>query len=310
MLQSIGSPNPPPSYVQTFLGTGTSQWYPFMTPQGARMVHILAVGGGGGGSNGFAAAASTQAPGGGGGGSGGIVSLLVPATFLPQIMYVQPGAGGAVAGDGGHSYVCIFPRSTNAGEIIVQSETVAAKGSANATSIAAGTAGAGGTISTIGLGYNSQAGLWQAYAGVAGVAGGTASGGTGNSITPATFVTGGAGGGSTSTSVAFAGGAINASGINLGLAGGALGTGTNTAGNGQSGTDVVSVDIPSEPLALMLYGGSGGGSNRGTTSIGGNGGNGAPGCGGGGGGGASGATSPVAGSGGLGGPGFVRIMCW
>jgi len=91
-------------------------WEVWEKPRGINMIQITCIGGGGGGG---ASNNSTTARGGGAGGSsGGFTSLLIPAIFLPDVLYVSAGDGGAggaagnPAGLGGFgigSYVSVAP---------------------------------------------------------------------------------------------------------------------------------------------------------------------------------------------------------
>ena len=75
--------------------TGTADWFEWVKPRGVQTVNILAIGGGGGGGGGSTNSTGTVRGGGGGGGTGGMVRVTgIPAMFLPDVLYVQPGIGG------------------------------------------------------------------------------------------------------------------------------------------------------------------------------------------------------------------------
>lgn len=88
---SFGLPPVFKADVQVFrpLGTNTnSTWQKWYKPRGVSMVYMFTIGGGGGGGGGFSRA-SGAAGGGGGGGSASSASLLIPAFFVPDILYVS-----------------------------------------------------------------------------------------------------------------------------------------------------------------------------------------------------------------------------
>ena len=307
--------NTPGADIQTFYGDATatlSQWQTWRKPRGAKMVYILGVGGGGSGGTGVNT--GTTSGGGAGGVSGAQSSLLIPAMLIPDMLYIQAGAGGqgpttsAAAGVAGQpTYVAIEPDSTLTANMTllyalggtVTSGTVAT----TTTGGAAGTAPIAATIANMPL---AGRGFYSLVAGFAGTAGGS-------STTPGTaltlpaagqMVTGGTGGGGCNSTTGSAGGAFNAVTGSLGqdffpaIAGG-LASVTSTPGT--NGGSFVSKNF------IMNYGGTGGGGA--TTTAGGTAGagaTGAPGCGGGGGGGGN--TTNTTLKGGDGGPGFVIII--
>lgn len=87
---------------QFFVGaarTATSITYkPYQIPTGSSFLYIWGCGGGGGGGGGVSGA--TSLGGGGGGGGGSRFTLLVPTLFLPPVIYLDPGAGGAGSAGG------------------------------------------------------------------------------------------------------------------------------------------------------------------------------------------------------------------
>ena len=56
-------------------------------PRGIQMINFIIIGAGGAGGNGAVGAAGSMA-GGGGGGSGGLTHLLIPAAFVPDILFL------------------------------------------------------------------------------------------------------------------------------------------------------------------------------------------------------------------------------
>lgn len=225
-------------------------------PPGITMVQILCVGAGAGGGGGCTGTATTNRGGGGGGGSGAMVRWLGPAFLLPEQLYVQVGMGGdggaaGVAGTAGaRSYVSQMygasPRTYT--ELLLASGNQNSGGGGGGTVSAAGSAGAAGTIATIGAAAFHALGIWSASAGLVAGAGGAHTGGLGVNVSGWTRLnTGGAGGGGVS-SADFIGGRIqpgvgivvdNSCGISsfspFYSSGGAGGNGIN-AGAGLDGT--------------------------------------------------------------------------
>ena len=75
---------------------GFNDWRTWVKPRGKQLISFIIWGAGGGGGGGFTAAAGAQKGGGGGGGAGAIGRMAnVPAFMLPDILYIQCGAGGA-----------------------------------------------------------------------------------------------------------------------------------------------------------------------------------------------------------------------
>lgn len=297
--------------IQIFLGqTGTTnlQWTTWQKPLGRTMLNIFALSGGGGGGGGFAAAAASARGGGGGGGSSGTMRITIPLAFIPDVLYIQAGFGGAgvrsaggTAGSGALSYVSVSP-STVAMDVLCISGAAAPTGGGTGTAAAVGAAGVGGTIPTLALSVLGHAlgivGLL--IAGQVGFAGGAiagAVGGAGSFAQTGVCTMGGTGGAGT-TAADFAGGLITA------IAGSFISDmrpQNATAGSitGSSGIYL--------PKPFWSYCGMGGGASN--AGEGGNGGNGGPGSGGGGGGGGI-AGGGLNGGGGDGGPGMVVMTCW
>jgi hypothetical protein len=142
----------------------TPNWQTWYKPTGATMCSMIAIGGGGGG-----AATPTVTTGGGGGGSSGIARLILPAFFLPDILYVQVGLGGSGAtnnaGAGGLSYIS-FGHSNTSPNVLLVSNNAAPGGGSGAT------AGAASTIAVVQPFGNF--GIFSAIAGQGGSAGGGA----------------------------------------------------------------------------------------------------------------------------------------
>jgi len=308
----------PGADIQYFSGPATTtlrQWQTWRKPRGARWIHLLGVGGGGGGGTGF----TTGAGGGGcGGSSGGQTTVMIPAMFVPDTLYIQAGAGGAGAPAGSGAtlgtaglitYVCLVPYSTisPAGTLLLANG--GAVGAAVPTATFGGTAPAAVAAATIAGMCLAGRGFYTLLAGHAGIAGANAGANGGGMSVPTTglMVTGGTGGGGGSA------GATGGTGGEIFPISNMLGTdffalpvpGTGAFGSTpatSAGSGVVSRNF------LFNFGGTGGGGGTndaaGVASAGGDG---APGCGGGG----AGCTGSGAVSiprGGNGGPGFVYII--
>src|ERR1017187_8180289 len=100
-LDVFGLPPRVTADVQIFLNSGSAAAYQIWNkPKGDSMVFMLCISGGGGGGGAFQRAAGGAGGGGGGGACSGIARFICPALFLPDIMYVQVGAGG-IGGVGG-----------------------------------------------------------------------------------------------------------------------------------------------------------------------------------------------------------------
>jgi hypothetical protein len=262
--------------------------------------------------------------------------LWIPAQFVPDILYIQAGAGGvgpttsaALGVAGQPTYVAIEPSTTlnpNATLLYALGGTVTATAATITVGGGVGTAPVAATIANMPL---AGRGMWTALAGQNGTAGGSGSGTTvltagGDRTLPTTglMVTGGTGGGAANKNnnsppgnpnTSSGGGAI--SGINDGSifftngtpgANAFLASGLTGEGDGVDCGHILK-------NSLMHYGGIGGRGADGifffepTTAF--AGGNGAPGCGGGG----SGSTpsgNNILLKAGDGGPGFVYIISW
>jgi hypothetical protein len=263
----------------------SGSWQTWNKPRNAKMIQIFCLGGGGAGAtNG----GSGIGNGGRGGGSGGIVRGLVPAFLLPDVLYIQVGAGGlsgattlgAAGGNGGISYVSIEPTSSANTVLVASSATVALGGSGFSGG------GTGATIATTANAVFSNLGIFTAVAGVAGINHNNGTGVTGSlAALSSNIVTGGCGGGSRTG--AQAGGTVfPASAILLTQLPGGEYSPSGIGGVGRNGYYNL--------IPFCSTGGSGGGA--GVTGS--RGGDGAYGSGGGGGGGGTGVNFAVGGNGG------------
>jgi hypothetical protein len=266
-------------------------------------VHFLVLGGGGGGGGGVSGASGSRS-GGGGGGASGILSLIMPAFAVPDLLYVAVGYGGA-----GGTPASSLANSGSAGIESSVSSTPWPSSSAAAHTMAlvtGGNAGTGGGTGTGGfagsVGTVSTGGL-----GLIGVkssptpVGSSAGGGTSSSAglvfaTSLAYVTGGVGGAGTGGASDNAAGAMT-----VGIAGfePLIADIPGGAANGGRGSDGV-ISLFRSMAPTYFTGGTGGGSAFGGTA--GDGGKGGYGCGGGGGGG-----GVTGGNGGRGGDGLVII---
>lgn len=288
--------------VQVFTGEGTGVAKAWQKPRGVSMLYILALGRGGAGGNGAVGAASAAA-GGGGGASGSQTTLLIPAIFLPDTLYIHASTSLS------NTSVAIYPST---GSPTSRDVVVMAYAGNNGGNASGATAGAAGTLPVAVTAADMPLygmGRTNILGGQAGVIGSVSA--TGTSVTlPTTglIVTGGASGGglaNTGGGISRAGGNITGAGVFPTLEGGVLGGTGFPPGNGSAGIRPI-------PNLNYFYGGSGGASSHpdatGAGLVGGYGGDGAPGCGGGGGGGAL--TGSTQGLGGKGGPGLVVIISW
>lgn len=281
-------------------------WNSWVKPRGITMVHILCIGGGGGGGAGFTRSAGNNGGGGGGGGGSSQTSLLIPAAFLPDVLFVQVGQGGAGGASSGNAGVAgiVSTVSIAPSELLVDFNIVCRSGTTGAGLGAAGpqnsggSAGGGGTIPTIANMPLAGAGIFQTYIGGQ-ASGGGAAGNVGNLVTIAlngAICLGGCGGAGV-MSTDKVGGAYDPvveSKLSEDRPAGAA-AGSN---DGSPGTQLW---IPGN--LLYFFGGSGGSSSDG--GVGGRGGNGGFGAGGGGGG-----AGTTGGRGGDGGSGLVVFTCW
>jgi hypothetical protein len=284
-------------------------------PRNVTMCFMITVSGACGGGGGRSGASTTARGGGGGGCSGSIGKLLLPACFLPDVLSVIVGKGGAggaanTAGTIGTSSTIFTGNSTGIPNIIITSQgnNQTASGAGTITGGGAGgILGAAPTANTIGAGNT-----WSIFGGLVGItgsAGGAHTGAVGIDVTAVwnTIAIGaGAGGAGVNTvNTGFAGGNISLQAA-LDFAEGSIGPASNIVPGGAAGSAAAAGDgSPGIQLWKPFYmtGGGGGGSSDG--SNGGNGGRGGIGCGGGGGG-----AGVTGGRGGDGGDGFVIIISW
>lgn len=281
-------------------------WQSWRKPRGIKYVFLVGAGGGSSGAVG-ANTAVTNA-GGAGGGSGGYTVVLIPALFVPDVLYIQCGPGGqqpnvlvsaATQVGGSNTYV-----SVEGGNAIANTTLLVANGGASDAVTA-------GTVATLAQMNWASRGQYNFFAGTDGSTGGAANTvGTALAVPTTGCPLGGGTGGGGSGATAGAGGSITSPAVNsfqffLPTTAGGLGAVTSTpAGAGMGGLVL--------PYFLFNYGGLGGGGASATSGgIAGAGGNGAPGAGGGGGGGAS-STAGITtlARPGAGGPGFVTILSW
>jgi len=238
MLDTFGFPTPQQANYQEFYGGGTVR--DWVKPRGVSMARIMIIGAGAGGRSGGVGA------GGGGGGSGAVTQWIGPAIFIPDVLRISLGAGGA-SNSAGVETIVIYQAKNGNGYTLL-----------NANGGGSQTAGAATT--------NNYFGASGIYKSIAGQDGASATVAINSSNT--TFLSGGAGGAS---SQAQAGSSVN---CNYGYPTITGGIGT-TGGNGKDGYFLT------QPIMIGVGGAGGGGT---TGSTGGTGGKGGFGCGGGGGG--------------------------
>lgn len=311
----LATPGADIQYFEAPAQTNLIQWQTWRKPRGAKWIYMWGVGGASGGGCGINT--GTSSGGGAGGSSGAQALVMIPAIFVPDLLYIQCGAGGAgatttgaVGAAGTNTYVAIGP-SGGAGLALADTflrADGAAVGTAAPTASLGGTATNGAATPTIGNMPLAGRGFVTLIGGQAGSQGGgsTAAGTATTLPTTGIMVTAGGGGGGSSATPGI-GGEISALGTSLGtqffqlpILGGTAGTGATAAGAGRVGFK--------SRNALFNFGGSGGGGASTTVGgIAGNGADGAPGCGGGGGGGANTTNTTIA-PGGNGGPGFVYMI--
>jgi len=263
--------------VKIFYASDTNAWQTWTRPRNCKFVWIMCIGGGMGGQGG---AGTTPTQAGSGGPSGALTRALFPANVLPDILYVQTGAGsnggGGAAGqttnnapgNPGRSFVSLTPSSAVVMNLVCTSGLAAGVGSTLTPETAATVAAAG----LLSLGN---------FISVAGTA---------TTSLSTTIVTGGANG-LTSTSAA----GNNVTGISTP----GLEIPTSAGGTGGTGGDGGNGFQSFKPLC-SIGGASGGGNTGGNGGRGGNGGIGS-------GGGAGGPGSATGGTGGKGGDGLVII---
>lgn len=224
---TTGQPPFPRGNVQTFIGDCTVdslQNRIWTKPRGVSMVHIFCLGGGGAGGGGFTGVASSARGGGGGGGSSGHGTLLVAANLIPDVLYVQSGAGGIGTLSGGgtapsgiRSFVSISTNVAIPNNVLIMSGAAGPTGGVTGTVGAGGGGGSAGSVAVIASMCFAHLGFFDVIAGQAGTAGGAATGsiGTAQSIPQTTCLTMGGPGGAGVTGTDFAGGVITATADSL-----------------------------------------------------------------------------------------------
>lgn len=278
-----------------------SAWQTWQKPRGAKFIQIFAIGGGGGGGGGGASTGATTRSGGGGGGSAAYCRGFYPAFLLPDLLYIQVGAGGAGGNSNGPgsqgtvSHVSVAPSIAVSPGILSSGNTNGGSGG-NAGASGNATGGTGGLIAVVPgnaiLGGALGLGI-IAVAGVNGQTGLTTAGNGSAAFTSNNLAMGGASGGfKNGTAGTFGNGGTNT--------GATVGVIANVNGGLQSGS-AESGYASLSPFCSMS--GAGGGGTAAVGGTGGNGGNGGYGSGGGGGG----AGVTAGGRGGRGGDGLVII---
>ena len=293
--------------------TSLSSWQTWTKPNGCSFVYMVMISSGGGGGR---TADGVTTVGAGGGGGGGTTRLFIPSFFLPETLYVWPGAGGlgatSASGTGGQGQPSVvacepYTRVSNvAASSTVGSYVLYQVGATGGTPT--NPQGAGALIGLITDQSIASSGFWVSVAGPTGGTGASTTNGGGPGVTPynqLTMTTGGCGGGNgTGSGGTFV---LTASPLKQNVAGG---TGGASPAAGQSGTFCNSKieHLIARGFPLIFLGGTGGGGSSSAGAAAGKGGDGAYGCGGGGGGGNSAAGS--GGNGGNGGDGLIIIMAW
>jgi hypothetical protein len=303
MLDFSNILNNPNIDVQTFIGRATAlsvpEWQTWRKPRGAKFIYMIGVGSGSSGGCGLNSA--TTSGGGAGGTSGAQTVVMIPAMFVPDVLYVQTGAGGqqpavlvsgAVNVAGVTSYVCISPYTTVAAAGTILFANGGQTGTAAATSTNGGTSTTTASQTNLASMPLAGRGFYQSLGGQLGSAGGAPAGVGVAQTYPTTglMVQGGQGG--VGYSNVTSGSNSNSTGAGFGdnfpSVVGALTS--DPTGDGSGGTMI---------KPFQYTGGTGGIAQRA-------GGNGAPGCGGGGAGGSY--TGSTLARPGDGGPGFVYIF--
>lgn len=262
MLDIFNTPTPQGANYQEFYGGGTTlDW---IKPRGASMVRMLLIGAGAGGRS------STSVIAGAGGGSGAVTEWIGPAIFIPDVLRISIGAGGASNTAGGNTTILWQGPTASAGYTLLTAN--------GAASNVAGTASSNN--------FFGASGIFKSTAGQAGATQNTA-------ITASTtiFLSGGAGGGGTTTSLGLS------VGCNYGYPSIVA---SGTGGDGATGNSGFFITQP------IMLGAGGSGGNGSSTAAGGSGGSGGIGCGGGGAGRCTSGTQ----NGGRGGDGAVFIWSW
>lgn len=321
----VNSPGVDVQYFEGPAAVNGPTGFAWRKPRGCKMVYLLAVGSGASGGAGINTAATSG--GGAGGGAGAQSVVIIPAMFIPDILYVNcygggniitPITSGYLGASGTASFVSISRDSSNS---MSNENVIYANGGFKPLS--APTSTAGGVADTAAIANNVSGlalrGFTQFSPGSVGGAGNAAAGGGVNIAFPTNAtsyipVTGGSGGGgnngttsSNAGALIYPSGTSGVAGVTSGLFPSQLDGGTAAAGSTPAGAGASGFVTK---FNLVNLGGTGGGGCSGTAGgIAGAGGDGAPGCGGGGAG-ASNTTNTTLARPGAGGPGFVYIISW
>jgi hypothetical protein len=141
--------------VKVFYASDTNAWQTWQKPRNCKFIWMMCIGGaagGGGGQSGVANPPTTYSPG-GGGCSAAVTRAIFPANVLPDILYIQPGPGGAGGAAGGQSsggnrsFVVINP----SGSIPAVMNTVCVSGTAAAAGTLTNTGETAATVAAAGL---------------------------------------------------------------------------------------------------------------------------------------------------------------
>jgi hypothetical protein len=144
--------------IKIFYASDTNAWQTWTRPRNCKFVWMMCIGGGAGGSGGSSGVGNppTTYNGGGGGCSAAVTRAIFPANVLPDILYIQPGPGGAggTAGfppgqssGGNRSFVSIVASSATPMNLVCTSGLVAATGTLTNTGETAATTAAAGLLS-------------------------------------------------------------------------------------------------------------------------------------------------------------------
>jgi hypothetical protein len=297
------------SNVSVFYGIGTNVWQTWTKPRNCTFLQFLVIGGGGGGGAAGSGAAITSRSGGGGGGSSAISRVFVPASYIPDTLYILVGMGGVgglpqvnsagISGSSGQlSYVSIQPNISSSNVLVASGNVAANGGGGGAVGSSNAIAGSAGTIFTQANGLLSHLTHPTFVAGTAGVGGGNqnqSSAGGNNFVTITSIVTGGCGGAGVNN-ISRSGVGVTGAGFVPTINGGNV----TTLSQADSGFSSFGDRMINMRNNLMFTGGGGGYARF--DAAGGDGGNGAFGSGGGGGG-----AGTTGGRGGNGGNGLVII---
>jgi hypothetical protein len=140
--------------VKIYYASGTNDWQTWTRPRNCKFIWMMCIGGAAGGGGGQSGTGVASYSGGGGGCSAAVTRALFPANVLPDILYIQPGPGGAGGTAGGgqssggnRSFVSIVASSATVMNLVCTSGLVAAAGTATNTGETAATTAAAGLLS-------------------------------------------------------------------------------------------------------------------------------------------------------------------